>query len=57
MGVNFPEEKRCVTLEWGAGGGVSNLLEKRVTKIYGSMLLALRRGRCQFSSRKALHKP
>ena len=29
VNVNFPEEKRCVTLEWGAGGGVSDLLEKK----------------------------
>ena len=30
-------------------------LEKNVTKVYGSMLLALRGGGCQISMKKALH--
>ena len=36
--------KRYVT-QMGVGGGVSDFLEKSVTKVY-SLLLALRGGRC-----------
>ena len=36
------------------GGGVSDFVEKSITKMHGSTLLMLRRGGCQISRKKTL---